>query len=252
MPKPKIKVAIVQPFDVVGSIQRRTLMVASALREHNGFEFIFIVPKNGFLFTKVALTKRFKVYKTSSLRPFPPSSARGLFHLLKVIKSIPKSMVEFYKILKRERPDVIQLNGFICIQEAIVTAIVARKRFIWNLIGNLYPRFLIMLLSPLIRTAKIRVFVSYSLRSYYLGTHNDVIIREYVDTSLFNRGNVDRRVVNCLRKILKIEEDAPVLLSVGNISPVKGYEFLIESLTYLRKVFPNLSLIHISEPTRPY
>ena len=227
----QIKVLVIQPFDVLGSIQNRSLVVAQRLKDYS-IETIFVSPRNGRSFTKEAYKKGFKVYKTCSLRPVFLRDVGSLLHIIRFIKSFPKSLVEIYKVIKKEQPDIVQVNGFVCIQEAMIVALTCRRKFIWNLIGTLYPRVVIVALLPLIRLAFRRVFVSQKLIRYYFGKSNDKVIYEPVDTDKFNPNRVNVNELEALRKALSIQS-TPVVGFVGFISPVKGLEYLIKSICLL-------------------
>lgn len=229
----RIKVLVIQPFDVLGSIQNRSLVVAQRLKDYN-VETVFVSPRNGHSFTKEALRKGFKVYKTCSLRPVFLRDVRSLLHVIGFIKSFPKSLVETYKVIKKEQPDIVQVNGFVCIQEAMIVALTCRRKFIWNLIGTLYPRVVIVAFLPLIRLAFRRVFVSQKLIRYYFGKSNDKVIYEPVNTDKFNPNRVNVNKLEALRKALSIQS-TPVVGFVGFISPVKGLEYLIKSIKQLVK-----------------
>lgn len=229
-----IKVLVIQPFDTLGSIQNRSLVVAQRLKDY-GIETIFVSPRNGQSFTKEACEKGFKVYKTCSLRPVFLSDIRSLLHIIRFIKSFPKSLLETYKVIREEQPHIVQVNGFVCIQEALTAALMCRRKFIWNLIGMLYPRVIILMFLPLISLAFLRVFVSKKLVRYYFGRPNDRVIYELVDIDKFNLDNVDTNELETLRKALFIHQSTPVVGFVGFISPAKGLEYLIKSINLVKE-----------------
>ena len=242
----RIKVLVIQPFDVLGSIQNRSLIVAQRLKDCN-VETIFVSPRNGHSFTKKALRKGFKVYKTCSLRPVFLSDIRSLLHIIRFIKSFPKSILETYKVVREEQPNVVQVNGFICIQEALTAALTCRKKFIWNLIGTLYPRVVILAFLPLIKLAFLRVFVSKKLVSYYFGKSNDKVIYEPVDTDKFNSNRVNVNELETLRKALFIHQSTPVVGFVGFISPAKGLEYLIKSIKLVKEKNCEIKLVIVGD-----
>jgi len=229
----RIKVLVIQPFDVLGSIQNRSLIVSQRLKNCD-VKTIFVCPKYGQSFTKKALKEGFKVYKTCSLRPVYLSDTQSLLHIIRFIKSFPKCLVETYKIIRKEKPDIVQVNGFVCIQEALITVLTCRRSFIWNLIGTLYPRVVILAFLPLIRLAFRRVFVSKKLAHYYFSKPNDKVIYEPVNIDKFDPNRVNVNELETLRKALSIHQDIPVVGFVGFISPVKGLEYLIKSIKLIR------------------
>ncbi|MCM8784623.1 MAG: glycosyltransferase family 4 protein [Candidatus Omnitrophica bacterium] len=238
---PKIKVLNIQPFDIIGSIQRRSLLVASELKKF-GIENVFLAPTGveGNLFTTKVMRKGFKVYKTSALRPRLITNIQSVIHIVKCLLNFPKCFVEIYKIIQVEQPDIIQINGFICIQEALAAFITNKKKFVWVLISDLYPRMIIFALSPLIRSAT-RVFVSRRLINYYLGKKGDKVIYEPVDINKFNPGNITLDEKN------KMSLGNFSVVSTGYISPRKGYDYLIKSIKILKGYFPDIKLIIVGK-----
>jgi len=237
-----MKVLNVQPFDNFGSIQRRSFQVASELRKE-GVQTVFITPKKGVSFTKTALENSFKVYKTSCLRPVFIRNWLSLLHIIEWIRSVPRSLSEVYKIAYLEQPDVIHVNGFVCIQEAIVAAFCHRRSFLWNLIGTLYPRIIIVMFLPIIRMASFRVFVAKKLVPYYFGYSHDWIIYEPVNTDKFNPAKTDMSEIDILRKDLSLNGHQRVVGFLGSISPAKGLEFLIRSASFIKEKYRNIRLI---------
>jgi len=242
---PKIKVLNIQPFDIMGSIQRRSLLVALELRKF-GIETVFLTPRETTenLFTSEALKKGFKVYKTNVLRPVYITNKKSLIHMVKWLLNFPKNLIETYKTIKLEQPDIIQINGLICIQEAIVSSFIDRKKFVWVLISNLYPRIVVSILFPLIRLASFRIFVSAKLIRYYFGKRNDKVIYEPVDTNIFNPKNISLNEKSRIRRKLG---NFHLVISVGNISPVKGYDYLIKSIKIIKEDLPNVKLIIVGQ-----
>lgn len=234
-----IKVLNIQPFDSIGSIQFRCLRVALELRP-KGVNTVFVTPKEGFSFTRIAVEKGFKVYKTHVLRPvYRVNDKISLLHTIKFFAKIPENIIEIYKLFRSENPDVIQVNGFVCVQEALASVIVFRRKFLWNLLGTVYPRIIIALCLPLIRLASLRVFVSKKLISYYFGKPSDKVIFEPVDTTMFDPRTIDQREVMKVKTKLSLDFDDRVIGFVGFISPVKGIEYLIKGFKMVKNQIDN-------------
>lgn len=246
----KLKVLNVQPFDYFGSIELRSLKVAEGLQQF-GIETIFLVPKiknseMRNLFSNTAITKGFKVYRTHSVRPLIIKNLESLKRGLDLLSSFPRTVVQLYKLLKTERPDVIQINGFICIQEALATCLFHKKKKLWVLISNLYPKPLILAFLLLIRRFN-RIFISKKSIGYYLGQKDDDIIHEPVDTDFFSSKAVsikDKKGILCK---FNLQTASPLLVSTANISPRKGLEYLILSIQKLKEHFPNVLLLIIGD-----
>lgn len=238
----ELKVLNVQPFDNFGSIQRRSLHVALDLRKE-GIQTVFTTPRKGNAFTKTVMECGFRVYKTSCLRPVFVRNLHSLLHTIKWFKDIPKNLLEVHQIALAEQPDLIQVNGFVCVQEALIAALFHRQRFVWNLIGTLYPRLIILLFLPMIRMAALRLFVAKKIVPYYFGESDDPIINEPVDTVEFDPTRISRSEIEVLRRALSIDTQQRVIGYLGSVSPVKGLEFLIKSASFIKNQYPNVKLI---------
>ena len=237
-----MKIITVIPFDYLSSIQDRSLKIANELYKEKNITTVFIAPGDGFSFSHLALSNTFKIYKTSCTRPLLGINLHSLTHNINWMIYIPKCALEFYRILELEKPNLIQINGLICLQEALVAALFFRKKIIWNLIGTLYPKPLIILLLPLIRSVRKRLFVAKSIVNYYFGLNSDIVIYEPVDMTIFDVNNVDVSKVQALRKRLCLE-NSYVIGFVGAITPIKNIECLIESIYHIAKKCPKIKLI---------
>jgi glycosyltransferase involved in cell wall biosynthesis len=245
-----MKVLNVQPFDYFGSIQLRSLRVAEGLQRF-GIETIFLVPqtKNSEtrnLYSKVAIAKGFKVYKTSSVRPLFIKNLASLYRWFELLASFPKTFVQMYKLFETEKPDVVQINGFVCFQEALATSLFYNKKRSWVLISDLYPRSLIFAFSLLIRSFD-RIFVSRKLLKYYLGRNGDQTIYEPVDTDFFSPDRVFSAEKEHVLLKFNLSKSSPLIVSTAMISPQKGLEFLILAIQKLKERFPQTKLVIIGD-----
>jgi glycosyltransferase involved in cell wall biosynthesis len=245
-----MKILNVQPFDYHGSIQRRSLKVAQQLQQF-GIETIFLVPQTKKdqrrnFFSQAATEKGFKVYKTSIVRPLLIKNLDSLIRILDLFASLPESFAELYKILQNEKPDIIQINGFVCIQEAIATRLFHKKRRSWILISDLYPRLLILAFLPLVRSFE-RVFISKKMIPYYLGKQEDPIIYEPVDTTFFDFTMVTSEEKRCIKEKFGLQTSSPLLVSTSMVSPQKGLTYLILCIANVKSHFPNAKLIIIGD-----
>ena len=234
------KILNILPFDVLGSIQRRSLLVATHVR-NVGINTVFIVPDGNNEFSKMALKTGFTVYKTSYSRPPLIRTTSDLIRFIKWAVKLPGAVLQALTILQKEMPDIVQINGFVCLQEAIASALYRARTSIWNLIGTVYPRFLLLLLSPLIRLQGTRVYIAQNLIRYYFGKQNDRIIREPVDTEQFHPSIQRNKIESVVGGNIKKHQF--VLGFVGSISPVKGLEYLIESMAMIKKRLPGIILL---------
>ena len=161
-----MKVLCFLPFNSCGSLQKRALTVAIHLRSYD-IDTVFVLPKNpsGLVDCVSVLKKhKFKVYEANILRPVAARSFSGFLHNLRYILHFPRHLLACYRVIRKEKPDLILIIGLISIQEAIVASMRFRKKFMWNLIGSMYPSFLVACLRPLILKAERRIFIANSLQ----------------------------------------------------------------------------------------
>ncbi|MCR8501818.1 MAG: glycosyltransferase family 4 protein [Candidatus Korarchaeota archaeon] len=245
-----MKILNIQPFDYYGSIQRRSLQVALKLREE-GIQTVFCVPQAKTwdrLFSMEAAKQGFKVYRLDAVRPVETiTDVYSLKIMIKWLTSFPKVFAQLYKISKREQIQVIQINGLICIQEVLAMCILSRKKIIWVLISDMYPRFLIYLLLPIIRCVGKRVFVSRRLTRYYLGIKDDTVVYEPIDISVFDPHKVDPLVRQNLIEKFGLNKNTYLIVSVGNITPRKGFHYLIKAFAIVKRNFSNVKLLIIGD-----
>lgn len=245
-----MKVLNVQPFDYFGSIQLRSLLVAEGLQRF-GIETIFLVPQTNNsetknLFSEVAKERGFKVYKTSSIRPLFIKNLASTRRGVRFLGSFPRTLVQIHKIFETERPDMVQINGFVCFQEALATCLYYNKRRSWVLISDLYPRSLIFAFSVLIRRFD-RIFVSRKLVKYYLGRNDDQTIYEPVDTNFFSPDRVSLAEKEDILRKFDLIKSSPLIVTTSMISPQKGLEFMLLAVKKLKECFPQAKLIIIGD-----
>ena len=75
------------------------------------------------------------------------------------------------------------------------------------------------------------------------------VIPNGVDTNRFQRDSVKRAQ---WRQMIGISPSAPTVGIVAALRPEKNHELFLNVAAQVNKTMPELSLIHISEPTRPY
>jgi glycosyltransferase involved in cell wall biosynthesis len=153
--------------------------------------------------------------------------------------------VRLHKIFEAEQAQLIQINGLVCVQEAVAMWVICRRRVIWVLISDLYPRFVIFSLITLIRSFQKRVFVSEKMIKYYGGNKDDSVIHEPVDLTVFDPSKPQPRQKERVIAEFALKECFPLIVSVANISRAKGFEYLIEGLALVKDYFPSVNLLII-------
>lgn len=260
MPKGK-RIVIVLPFNAPGSLQRKTIILAEDLVKKLGYHVWILAPKSSdaLLTIDTLLTidkysnlhRRIKFVTINVSRPKMFSSLDNLKNNMNYLLAFTKDIVRSLKLYKRIKPDLILVIGLVALQEAIAAIIYDRHKFIWNLIGNIYPKFLIFLLFPIMRLASRRIFIANSLRRYYLGKKTDPIAREFIveDYGLLNYAE---------RKYEKVSEKLPtsnniILGTLCFLTPIKGIHYIIESIRKLKKEGVNVRFYIIGDvPSKRY
>ncbi|TXT54880.1 MAG: hypothetical protein BAJATHORv1_50132 [Candidatus Thorarchaeota archaeon] len=223
----QVRVLNFLPFDIFGSIQRRSLQVAKSIKKRS-IETIFVLPMGSNDFSNIAQSEGFKVHKSKISRPVIPNNVRTLLILFRFLIFFFVDIYRAYSIIRKESPDVIHINGFVAIQEAVAASIYERQKTLWTLIGTAYPRFLVFLFSPLICLVGRRTFVSDKLRGFYFSYPSDPIIFEPLDP-IFLRACHFEKYSKALYFRTNHDLKRPLFCTVGSINPAKGLEYLLEA-----------------------
>ncbi len=224
----------------IGGPQNRVVSVGKKLKKY-GIDTIILCPIEKGDFSQYARNENFKVCQTY---------IRGPRYLTKLVANLrwffelPISVVKIVQIIKREDIDIVHVNGLLSVQ-APIAALITKRKIVWHLMSSLYPRIAVMILMPFIVRISDRIIViSEKLGEFYVGKRlrkirNLSIIYEPVDVERFDIVNVLEEDIKCLKEEFKIETDCYIVGCIGNISPIKGYEYLIESANIVRKKLSN-------------
>lgn len=239
----------------IGGPQIRVLSVAKELRKY-GIETIMLSPKEEGDFAQIARNGNFKAYQISLFR-----LRRSVLLNFKLLFTFPLTVFAIVKIINRENIDIIHVNGLLSFQ-APMAALLTRKKVVWHLISSLYPKNLVSCLMPFIKIiADQIVVVAEKLGEYYLGSKpkstdiNVSIIYECVDVDKFDTFTVSKNVIDKLKKEFNINHCEKIVGCIGNINPAKGYEYFIESASFVKKEIDNVKFLivgDISDPQKNY
>ena len=239
----------------IGGPQIRVLSVAKELRKY-GIETIMLSPKEEGDFAQRARNENFKAYQIALYGP-----RRSVLLNLKLLFTFPLTVFAIVKIINRENIDIVHVNGLLSFH-APIAALLTKKKVVWHLISSLYPKTLVSLLMPFIRImADQIVVVAKILGEYYMGSQiklaktNTQIIYECVDVDKFNLFTVSKNDIDKLKKEFNINHFEKIVGCIGNINPIKGYEYTIESASLIKKKINNVKFLivgDISEPQKNY
>ncbi len=204
-------------------------MVGEKLNE-SGVNTIILAPRGKGSFSQIAKNRGFLVYQTYIESPKYFTSIRNIAKNIFWCLSFPIAVFSIIKIIKKEKVDIVHVNGLLALQ-GVIAAHLTKKPLVWHLISSLYPTFLVSIIRPFFNWAERLVFVANKTITYYLGNSADKqkisVIYEPVDISYFDSRKFSKEKKDDIRKKIAVSEDYKIIGFIGNISPVKGLEYLI-------------------------
>ena len=221
----------------LGGIAQRAMLVADELRAL-GHETIFLTPNEPGDIAKICADKGYATHQPLLKRPHNKrfwQSVRWLF-------SFPISVWQIRRIIRQSKADVVHLNGFMSLQSA-VAARWAGAPIVWHFASTSYPKWLVRFLMPWIAKRAHVISIAQGVRDYFLEglpvTENESIIYEPIDF-----GGVAQAIPypdeESFRKQLGLPQESSLVLSIGNLSARKGFDYVVEAAALLCKKHPNL------------
>lgn len=174
----------------------------------------------------------------STVAPKPLYAPSTWKHLAKVALNWKKSKQRTLELVEFVKPDIVHLNSM-PLSSSAEALIEAEIPTVWHVREPPFPdrglryqkiRSLMMRVNELI-------FISESDRQSWVQGERGVVVHNFVD---FDRFSLPTESGEQMRNKLGISKDAPVLLYVGGITPIKGSFVLLEALGILKKDFPDL------------
>lgn len=222
----------------VGGIQTRILSIIKKIDDEN-FNFLFTVPKRPGPFSNEVKNNGFKVYPSYIQSPKFFDSIYNILHNIIWALLFPVAVIQICMIIKRERVDIVHVNGLLALQP-VLAAKLMKKKIIWHLIGTLYPKPLLRLIQPLyVKWADKIVFISEKTADYYLMDidikNKTEIIYEPVDVTFFNIEKISMTIQNKIKQKYGLSNNFLIVGTVCDISPIKGLEYFIEIASHLKK-----------------
>ncbi len=191
-------------------------------------------------------------YQRLNDKDVPLLTAR--FHRLRAVSEIRENIryllnfipdvFRISKIVREYKVDIVQLNG-LSNPHGAVAAKLAGKKVIWQLIDTRSPRMLMYLIMPLVvclsdvvmatgeKTALSHPFIRFVSRKLFT-------FYPPVDLDLFSW---DQSVRYQAREKLGIEDNEPVIGTVGTINPQKGHDCFIDGAVRLLEIFPRAKFL---------
>ncbi len=209
-----------------GGISARAIATAPALRR-SGIETVFVLPNEKGDVAEALRSLDFEVHQLTLRRPHPRRLVQTCLWLL----SLPISIFSLMRVIRSSQSEVVHVNGFLGLQ-AVTAACFARVPIVWHLAGTAsYPSWLVTVVRPFLRKVAFIVPISERVRTYFLGNHpvndRETVIHEPVDADRFVQDAESEEI--SVREEFSIPADATLITCVGNLSPVKGHEYLVRA-----------------------
>lgn len=160
-------------------------------------------------------------------------------HLIKFVFRFIPEIFSLYRVIKKENVDIVHCHNSWQFK-GVIAGRFAGKKVVWHLHETYTPFFINIILKFLARYfADAFITAGERVKNYYLSDQKllkkpIVQIQAPVGISVFDPKKVekDRRIT-----------DYPGLkiITVGNINPVKGFEYFVEMVFLLNKKYDNLS-----------
>lgn len=223
----------------MGGPQVRVLSVARELRKR-GIETVMLAPDGAGDFTSRARREGFRAHQVQLRNPKTGVGPEAVWANVVWLLTFPVAVFAVRRVVRKEHADVVHVNGLLGLHAALGGRLAGRK-VVWHLIGAIYPRWLLIVLVPVVRLLAARIVViSGAMGRYYLGAKHAlpaeraVIIHEPVDTDRFDPGRVSAAERDAVRSALGVGPEERVVGCVGNINPVKGYEYFLRAASLVR------------------
>ncbi len=211
--------------------QVRIYEIASALKK-KGVETVVVLPKKNSEKFRALLDREKIRWKAVDLNKL----SKNLFGIIKWILFFIPQVFSLMKIIKKEKPCVIHCNSS-WQWKGVIAGFLAKRKIIWHL-NDTRMNFLVRnVCGILIKYADALIVEGKRVRNYYLSQFKCdkkvFIIQAPVDTKRFNPAKVNGSELLNKYNGLKI-------ISVGNVNPNKGFEYLIEAAEILSRKRKNL------------
>jgi len=244
-----IKVLNIVMHDRFGGIASRVITLARELKSWF-IETIILAPRGSDEIRMIAERERVRIVEARIARPKKPYCLCTFLSDVLYPLELAESIREIVKIIQREKVDIIHANGLFCFPPVLAAQITGRP-VVWQLVGSGYPLTIVRWLMPFVIHSSDRIiFVSHKMKTFYLGNFSHPVAEKKsqviympVDTGRFDPTKVNTEDIKMLRYQLGLEVDNVVVGCVANVSPDKGFEYLIPAIDMVRKVVPQVRFV---------
>ncbi|MEA2511553.1 MAG: hypothetical protein QOJ59_1040 [Thermomicrobiales bacterium] len=231
-----MKLVSVLHFPEFGGPHNQALRLSPALA-HHGVESTIVLPAGPGADRLRASGLDVRIVPLGRVRAVPNPRTQ-----LQTLGRFPLDMRALISLYRRERPDVVQLNGLMNPHAALAARALGIS-VVWQLLDTRPPMRLRRVMMPLVRRlADVVMPIGHGVARAHPGTEafgeRMVVFYAPVDTALFRPGTP-----STLRAELGIAPDAPVVGVVGNVNPQKGHEHFATAAALVHQSFPEARFV---------
>ncbi len=221
----------------IGGPQRRSLLIAEKIKKY-GIKIIFCLPEEDGEFSKILFEKGYKYYSILTPLPKGHNFILKLISLLRWLIGMKNDIHNILEIIKKEKIDIIHINGFLGLS-GIFAAKKVSIPFVFHVMGTMYPKVIVRFFMNIICLLDNSIIVATGekVRRYYLGKRRSrsIVLYDPIDIEYFSPERFDLSKKEEIKRRLGLNEKEKIVISVGNINPAKGYQYLIKSIGYILK-----------------
>ncbi|MFH1613295.1 MAG: glycosyltransferase family 4 protein [bacterium] len=163
--------------------------------------------------------------------------------------NICKVMLNIYNLIKKEKIDLIYNNNLRCQILSLIPSKLTKIPSLWHIHGFREKIFLHLFLSFFVN--KIIVLsedVKKRLGKFLLNKSKLVVIYNGVNFQKIKKIEEQEKIN--IRKEIEIEKNDFVIAMIGQLVPIKGYEYFIKSAFHILKEIPNTKFLIVGD--EPY
>jgi glycosyltransferase involved in cell wall biosynthesis len=223
-----IKVANIIEDSRYGGPQNRIINVADKLKQYNITTVIICPEQESHKFYTEAKKGGIQIERIPMSR-----LSKNAFSVFRYFIFLTTEVIILRRLLLKQNIDIVHCNSARQFK-GVIAAKLAGKKVVWHLNDTWNPLVIRLIFYPLAFMAEYFIAAGNRVRSYYLDSFLSKrkpvrIIRPPVETTIFDpkKVEVDLRIT---------ESQGIKIVSVGNINPAKGFEYLIEAVAYFKKV----------------
>lgn len=231
------------PDERLGGPQQRVFQVARELKEA-GIKTIVVMPKGDKTFARVLNEGDIAHFQLRSFRRLPNPS--NLPHVIVWFLYFFPCMFTVMRLIWKHKVDIVHVNGALNVQVALAARLAGAK-LLWHLNDvrrSIFTRLVALFLAILphkVTAASMAVERCYSLRD---SAGKMEVLYPPVDVKRF-LPDITRAEEH--RKDFGIREGQKVVGTVGNLNPVKGYEYFLQAAKLVKQQFPQVKFLVVGK-----